>query len=70
MGQKDAEQFSVKGKMKISSGSFDAPQLLTTPPLTPGTPCTPGTPPELAVGLERGKKVPKARSFRSKSGTF
>ncbi|KAJ1529946.1 hypothetical protein ONE63_006674 [Megalurothrips usitatus] len=65
VGHKDAEQFSVKGKMKMSSSSSDVPKALATPPLTPSSP---STPPELSVGLERGKKAPKARSFRSKSG--
>ncbi|KAK3915554.1 Supervillin [Frankliniella fusca] len=65
VGQKDAEQFSVKGKMKISSSTTDVPKILGTPPLTPDTPMTP---PDLTPALERGKKIPKPRSFRSKTG--
>lgn len=64
MGQKDAEQFSVKGKMKMSTLASDVPKAFT-PPLTPDASLTP---PDLSPGCDRRKKTPKPLRFQSKTG--
>ncbi|XP_034251138.1 supervillin isoform X3 [Thrips palmi] len=65
IGQKDADQFSVKGKMRASSLS-DAPSVKATPPSTPSTPLSPT--PDLIPGSERKRNVPKPMRFCSKTG--
>ena len=64
VGQKDAEQFSVKGKMKLSSSSSDVPKALAAAPLV----ASPLILPDISPGLERQKKVPKPMRFSSKAG--
>lgn len=53
--------------MKLSSSMSDVPKEFGTLPSTPNSPLPPA---ELPSTGERGKKIPKPRSFCSKSGMY